>query len=661
MPQLLTPEQIEKLKKIIQKHHAAVIYQTVGPDALTDSELALLEGMDLEPALDSMLDSYTYGQLLSAIGDKATTMSAKDVENHVRQNPTRLSVPEQRAVEAARQHAGAHLRHLGSKVEQQASMLIFREDAQLRSNLMGEVRDATAENIAKRRGIANLKKELRARTKDFTRDWNRVSVTEKVNAMNQGQADAYAIKHGDPEVYKQPFADACRHCLRLHIGPDGHPRIFRLSTLTGNGTNVGRKSADWQAVVGVTHPHCQCQLIRVPDGWGFDEDGDLVPGGTFGVRYGSEDEAEKAMKLEDQLQKAMKVKERVNIAGIPIAIENPVGDVRAWTDAAGPGATRMLFAYGYIEGTLGPDGDEYDCYVGPDPTSPYVYVVHQRNTDGEYDEDKAMIGFPDLETARLAYEAHYGSTRNFSSIVSVLILADFKDKVMRTGRPGTMQADGMVKARANGSVRAADAAQHSIMGNRGISPNAGGVNFVIGVGSPYSHLQAAQPRVQITPQELASQDGRVKRDRKFVIRRTPEQLVLDAGHQPTTPLVHPYDETGGPAAELGGESIKQIPQNRKHLEAEIEARLEDVTPNGLPPAKRPSFVIHGDTYSVEPIKRDQTRKPGLRVSDIKKSADLFTLCGLKPKSSRTGQFKGLTRTPLRKRPVRDKNEDPTNE
>lgn len=285
MVQLLNADQIASIKAIIQKRHTALILKVVGVEGLTPDERARLvaEGVDLNEFSNTIKDAYLFGQLqakMEGLGDKTW----EEVQAEFQKNPIPLSAAEQAAVQSAEIHAGAHIRHLGAKVEQQVSGLVFAEDARMRARILQDVQKEVAENIERRESIGKLKKELARIQPDWERDWNRVAITEKTNAMNRGTADA--IRTADPEawVYKQPMPDACPHCIRLHIGPDGHPRIFRLSTLEANGTNVGKKTNEWNAVVGTTHPHCQCALIRVPEGWGFDDAGDLVPGGTGGVR-----------------------------------------------------------------------------------------------------------------------------------------------------------------------------------------------------------------------------------------------------------------------------------------------------------------------------------------------------------------------------------------
>jgi hypothetical protein len=121
-------------------------------------------------------------------------------------------------------------------------------------------------------------------------------------------------------------------------------------------------------------------------------------------------------------------KQHVRFAGLPIAIENPVGSVRRGVDPNGkPWETQMRNAYGYIKGTKGLDGDHVDVFLGPDEGAEMVYVVHQKDPDtGNRDEDKVMLGFPSLAAAKAAYRAHYDKPSRFMGEVSAVPLAVFK-------------------------------------------------------------------------------------------------------------------------------------------------------------------------------------------------------------------------------------------
>ena len=132
---------------------------------------------------------------------------------------------------------------------------------------------------------------------------------------------------------------------------------------------------------------------------------------------------------------AFKLQGHTEHQGIPIAIENRKGSVRKGVDADGtPWRTVMRHPYGYIKKTKGADGEEVDCFVGPEKGSPHAYVVHQNKEDGKtYDEDKVMLGFKSEDHARDEYRKHYNKGSFLGAIKTVpierlkeLILTDKK-------------------------------------------------------------------------------------------------------------------------------------------------------------------------------------------------------------------------------------------
>jgi len=118
---------------------------------------------------------------------------------------------------------------------------------------------------------------------------------------------------------------------------------------------------------------------------------------------------------------AFKLQGHTEHQGLDIAIENRKGSVRKGVDKDGkPWRTEMKHPYGYIKGTKGSDGEEVDCYVGPDDDATHAHVVHQNKDDGKtYDEDKVMLGFSSKAEARKAYLEHYNDPKFLGPITSL--------------------------------------------------------------------------------------------------------------------------------------------------------------------------------------------------------------------------------------------------
>ena len=465
----LTKEQLAKVKAIVARRHAAVVLRVAGSAALTPDERAILREAGIDPDAadteDLVRQAYVYGQVRAAamaaqpgrgVGTKAppkaTTWTTEEFEDQLTLDPVTLSEREERAAEWAEVNAAQHVRGLGMRVDLDTGHAVITADRELEEERRAGIRNATARAIRERKSVADLKSDLGWQAKDWSRDFDRIAVTELQRAHLEGQADAYRAE-GDPWVFKQPRPDACKDCKAHYLGPDGMPRLFRLSELSGLGSNVGRKKGAWAPSLEPLHPHCRCVLVRMPDGWGFNEDGDMIPGGKLGLKYGEDEEEITAGRTDETrpraerggeeleregLAKSMAAGDRIVVAGMTFMVEVPKGGVRSWTNREGvSGETKMLWPYGFIEGTLGPDGDEYDAYLGPMPKVPIVYVVHQLIPGTKtWDEDKAFLGFATAAAAAEAYLAHRNDGTAAFGGLTVLPIDDFKRRVFRTPETG---------------------------------------------------------------------------------------------------------------------------------------------------------------------------------------------------------------------------------
>lgn len=72
---------------------------------------------------------------------------------------------------------------------------------------------------------------------------------------------------------KMIWSGNCRHCIRLFLtgGIGSRPKVFKLSELRANGTNIGKKVADWKPTESTVHPFCRCEIKFLPQGWVWDE------------------------------------------------------------------------------------------------------------------------------------------------------------------------------------------------------------------------------------------------------------------------------------------------------------------------------------------------------------------------------------------------------
>lgn len=150
------------------------------------------------------------------------------------------------------------------------------------------------------------------------------------------------------------------------------------------------------------------------------------------------------------------VKARYEFQGLPIAVENPAGSYRTWRDPHGEvGQTKMLHDYGYIEGWLGEDGEELDCYIGPDANAPNVHIVHQLLAPDfkKHDEMKVFLGFANAGAAEQAFHAHRNDAGAFGGMTT-LPVDRFKAKLQRRAPASTTRIRASARPRGSVALRA---------------------------------------------------------------------------------------------------------------------------------------------------------------------------------------------------------------
>lgn len=557
---IMTPRLVQQLRAIIQKHHNAFVVNAFGRDTVPQEVLAELvrQGLvqpGLRPTLD---DAYVYGQVKAYLEDpRVAGWTGQQVRDWVARNPMPLTPDEEEAAKTARLTGAQYAVGLGNTVDRQTGQLLIEADHQLRQTMRSQIADATAQNIATRETVKKLKSDLGWATQDWTRNLDRIAITEKHNAMQLGVADGIRRRGGDQaRVFFRPMPGACKSCLSLHIGPDGQPRIFRLDQLPGPGANVGRRQADWGPCVGAIHPHCRCPMQRVPVGWGFDEDGTLVPGGRLGVEVDlDESGAEKSERRSvaaaevrragprlvvrpSQLRKGRPLAGRLSFQGLPVSLEHDVGGVREWRDGGSGevGRTTMQHRYGYIRLTEGLDGDHLDCFVGPDPLAETAWVVNQRRKtpSGDFqglDEQKVMLGFGSAQEAAAAYLAHYDDPQFLGSLEE-LSVADLKTQLQaaegKRGRVKGRLVAGLDIQKAATTLNDTQAA-HEVPASLGGQDVEADANVTTGSGAM---LQNRAPPRPVNRQDHAGQRAFLQagQPRTYVIRRDPRVYEFDSDH-----------------------------------------------------------------------------------------------------------------------------------
>lgn len=115
--------------------------------------------------------------------------------------------------------------------------------------------------------------------------------------------------------------------------------------------------------------------------------------------------------------------------GIHIVIENKKGNLRQGQSKDGEEwKVKMPADYGFVNNTKGADGEGVDVFVGPEEDSKQVYVFQLANKNGEYDEDKVVLGVSSKRKAKKILNSAY-TFRPKVLWIDNMSLDDFKARI----------------------------------------------------------------------------------------------------------------------------------------------------------------------------------------------------------------------------------------
>lgn len=272
----LTRSQIRQIQRIINDHMEVLMQITVG-DGKPSPRLVKKLGLP-EAIVDLITTSYKYGKLGVLQGKDLSTMSESDVKKLMRN--IKLTKSQQNSVDYSKIKAQQSIDSLSQRITSSVVTMAIQSDLSM-WEAVKDVIPAAMENDTPRYKVIQ---ELREKTGDWERDWHRVAHSEMWDAKLQGEAEAImndesplSKDKGETLVYKRPAHNCCNKCRQLYLEKDGvTPKVFRLADLMANGTNYGKKQADWLPTLGILHPNCMCTLNVMPKDTTFDAQGNLV-------------------------------------------------------------------------------------------------------------------------------------------------------------------------------------------------------------------------------------------------------------------------------------------------------------------------------------------------------------------------------------------------
>jgi len=279
---IFSTNEIQEILNVIEYHHVFTASINLGVDVLSREDRDLLQKNNVDiSGLRSNMSSYDklyyFGRLTGILNDiQSKTISFLDFLQYIKRGQyIPLSTREKFELDIAKRQTYTHLKGLKDRVKTSVESSILKEESKRREEYDKAVKEGLEKGVIDRKSVSSIISDIGHQLDTFKHDWGRIVETESNNIFLLGRAMEYAKKDGDDVlVYKTVYPLACRHCIEKYLtnGIGSKPRVFKLSDLIKNGTNIGKKVRDWVATLLSIHPFCRCLLNRVPPRYVWSEE-----------------------------------------------------------------------------------------------------------------------------------------------------------------------------------------------------------------------------------------------------------------------------------------------------------------------------------------------------------------------------------------------------
>lgn len=283
---LFNNEQIQEILSLVDFRFADLVWKIFGPSHLTSQDKENLKKHGIDPGslvkkIPPYWANWMFGLLSGKLSDYQTKqISYKDLLDYLARR--QYETPSKREIEEyemACNRTYGYLKGLGDKMKKDISSYISDSELRMRMEQERTIKEGVKRGIVERDTTKLIAAKISNQLNDWSRDWNRIVETEYQGVFNMGRVQSYMREGDGPNtlIYFDVYPAACRHCIRLYLtaGIGSEPKLFTAEELIGNGTNIGRRVADWKpTIITAVHPFCYDDKVEVltNKGWKFFKD-----------------------------------------------------------------------------------------------------------------------------------------------------------------------------------------------------------------------------------------------------------------------------------------------------------------------------------------------------------------------------------------------------
>lgn len=255
-------EDIHDMNEQVDLFHLLFVCENIGTEVLSSSDRHFLRKYgykisELKQKTDYLTYSYTVGKLQTnaTAKNQLKQITLKKFKEFVKLNEQRIPVSraEQANIKQLKQATYNDLKKLANDVKSDLTLSFL--EANKTSNFTGK------NKVSKKKILTQLKNTLKSNTKKWKNRFELISGYRMHDAYQHGIADELFTKNGpNVRVWYTVHPDACEHCKRVYLFPNGTPKIFYLKNIVLNGSNIGRKMKEALPSVSPIHPRCRCKM-----------------------------------------------------------------------------------------------------------------------------------------------------------------------------------------------------------------------------------------------------------------------------------------------------------------------------------------------------------------------------------------------------------------
>lgn len=280
---MLTNAQIHSLLGLIDRQIIFFAGSTLGPSVLTDQERNVLTENGIDPDgiyredRDPVVQNFHLGILSNILSDERTrNMTHDQLIKYINSGQhIPLNEREKATIDSIRMQSMADIRANRNRIFQDVNGVVVNAFNNARANQEEFIRSRIIDSNAERSARKYISREIAKITGDWSRNFDKSVQYISHTALNEGRAAVVQRRYGtnkEAKVYFQVQAGACAHCVKHYLtnGAGSEPRIFTLKELHANGSNIGRKAAEWRPTIHALHVHCRCLLTEYIPGTEWD-------------------------------------------------------------------------------------------------------------------------------------------------------------------------------------------------------------------------------------------------------------------------------------------------------------------------------------------------------------------------------------------------------